>query len=369
MDVSGADVAEVACLVLGEAVTVRDWRMEKIPYESGSPATGGLMRVCGTTADGRAWSIFVKQVQHPRHWERLHMLPAERREAFAAQFPWRQELQAWDEVFAGRLPAGLRVPVLHRVTDLGDDRLLLWMEDVDARAESAWDLGLFRRAATALGGLAALRGTAELIAANGLPSGWGLRKYAEGRLLHAAVPVLANDELWRHPLLAGSVDDRLRSDMRTIADAFPSILDRLDTLPQAIPHGDASPQNLLAPRDDTGELIAIDVAFQCPQAVGFDLGQLLVGLAHAGLLEVDALAEVHDVLVPAFVEGMREYGGDATVDEVTFGYVGSLVVRAGLTALPYELLGASPSAELQLLFRQRAALTRFLVDLGLELLG
>ena len=49
---------------------------------------------------------------------------------FAATFPWRAELAAWEPGFAGRLPAGLRVPVLYRLADLGDDRVAVWMEDV-----------------------------------------------------------------------------------------------------------------------------------------------------------------------------------------------------------------------------------------------
>jgi hypothetical protein len=45
------------------------------------------------------------------------------------------------------------------------------------------------------------------------------------------------------------------------------------------------------------------------------------------------------VLVPAFVEGQRADGGPATPEEVAFGYVASLVVRAGFTSLPFERLG------------------------------
>lgn len=374
MHVTAAHVAEVAAEIFGESVTVAAWDSEEIAYESGSPATGGLLRVRGTTAHGRTFSTFVKLIQHARHWPRLHLLPPRFRDGFVAGFPWRQELEAWEEPFAGRLPAGLRVPALYRLVDLGDDRLMLFMEDVDACPDGVWDAGLFARAATALGGLAALRGTPEILATNHRPPGWGLRGYADGRVLQAAVPALADDDLWSHPMLTATVDPDLRADLRRIADAVPAILDRLDDLPQALPHGDASPQNLLVPRDDPSELVAIDISFQCPQAVGFDLGQLLIGLAHAGTLPADELPAIHETLVPAFLAGLQEHGGDASADEVAYGYIGSLVVRAGLTSLPYELLGppatlgASPAEEPWELFRQRAALTRFLVDLGLTLL-
>ncbi|MEV6965138.1 hypothetical protein AB0M47_08460 [Hamadaea sp. NPDC051192] len=367
MDVSADDVSLVAAEILGEPVTLHAWRCEAIEYESGSPATGGLRRVRGTTADGRSFSVFVKLVQHVRHWPRLHLLPPRLRDGFAAQFPWRQELAAWDDGFAGYLPAGLRVPVLYRVADLGDDRLMLYMEDIDACPEEHWDLPRFQQAATLLGGLAALRGTPEAVAASPYDPGWGLRGYVDGRVHQGALPALADEELWRHPLLA-EADRSLRDDLRRVAGALPGILSRLDVLPQAIPHGDASPQNLLIPRAEPDTLVAIDLSFQSPHAVGFDLGQLLIGLAHAGLLDVGVLAEVHDALVPAFVTGLRAYGGSASAADVTYGYVGSLVARAAYTSLPFELLGQPVTAETQAVFRQRLALTRFLADLGLTLL-
>jgi len=45
----------------------------------------------------------------------------------------------------------------------------------------------------------------------------------------------------------------------------PELLDGMDALPQALPHGDASPQNLLVPADDPGTFVAIDVSFQNPR--------------------------------------------------------------------------------------------------------
>ena len=70
---------------------------------------------------------------------------------------------------------------------------------------------------------------------------------------------------------------------------MPAVLDALDALPQCYQHGDASPQNLLVPEGNPDEFVVIDWGFDCPQAVGFDLGQLLVGLAHAGELAPEAL--------------------------------------------------------------------------------
>jgi hypothetical protein len=113
--------------------------------------------------------------------------------------------------------------------------------------------------------------------------------------------------------------------------------------------------------------VAIDVSFQTPQAVGFDLGQLLVGLTHAGELPATVLPDVHEVLAPAYTEGFRAAGGRVGLDQVAFGYVAGLVVRAGFSALPFERLAEPPTPALAATFRERAALTRVIADLGLAL--
>jgi hypothetical protein len=67
------------------------------------------------------------------------------------------------------------------------------------------------------------------------------------------------------------------------------------------------------------------------------------------------------------VDGLHAAGGRATADEVAFGYMASLVVRAGFTSLPFERLGEPATPALAATFRERAALTRFIVDRGLSL--
>ena len=356
----------VVSAALGRPVRLAGFQTAPVDYDPGSPATGALLRVAGTTSDGESWRLFLKVLHHPRHWARIGQLPQAVRQQFLDQFPWRGELVAWEPGFADRLPAGLRLPRLYRLADLGDDRLAVWMEDVRT-LDDAWDQARFARAARALGGLAARRSDPALLAASALPPGAGLRYYVKSRVELASVPILDQDEVWVHPLLAGAADPRLRDDLRTLGARVPELLERLDSLPQALPHGDASPQNLLVPAEDPDGFVAIDVSFQTPHAVGFDLGQLLVGLVHAGQLPAAILPEIHPALAPAFTEGLHAAGGRASLDQVAFGYVASLLVRAGFTSLPFERLGEPPTPELAAIFRERAALTRFIVDLGLAL--
>jgi hypothetical protein len=368
------DVAEVGGLALGlpsgrSAVLAR-WTVETVPYGYGAPATGGLYRVRGTSAGGDAFSIFVKQLQHVRHWRRLAMMPVGRRDSFIREFPWKQELAAWEDGFAHRLPEGLRVPELYRVSDIGDDRLLLWMEDIDA-VEDVWPVSRYERAAYLLGGLAALRSGPEALAMAVMGQGKVLSRYAAGRIGGVVVPLLHSDEVWRHPLLADAVDARLRTDLIGLVAELGPLIDRLTALPAAMPHGDASPQNLLVPRSTPDSLVAIDISMQSPMPLGFDLGQLLVGLVHAGMLSAAELPAVHEVLVPAYQAGLRDHGVVAAADKILLGYAGPLLVRAGFTSLPFELLTdarESVDDELAATFGERAALTRFIVDLGLEIL-
>src|SRR4029450_4225726 len=55
----------------GRPVRLAGFRTTAVAYEPGSPATGALLRVTGATADEQPWSVFLKVLQHPRHWSRL----------------------------------------------------------------------------------------------------------------------------------------------------------------------------------------------------------------------------------------------------------------------------------------------------------
>lgn len=350
---------------LGRTVGIAQWEVEVVNYPFSSPATAGLFRVRGTTEDDQAWSLFAKQLQHPRHWKGISQLPAELREDFAARFPWRMELQEWSPEFLASLPPGLRVPVLHQIVDLGEDRLMLWMEDVKLDA-GPWDSHRFTRAAYLLGRLAARRCSTAQSQTQAIAPGFALRRYVEGRVM-SSLPVLESDEFWSHPLIARSVDGQLRGDLAELARRLPAMLDRLDRCPQSVPHGDASPQNLLPVSKEPGTFAVIDIAFQNLQAVGFDLGQLLIGLVHSGELTADSAFAFDPGIISAFSRGLSEDGISVPVDELVYGHHGSLLARAGFTAFPFERLGEPPTYALHNLFAQRAALTRNIVNVALAL--
>lgn len=132
--------------------------------------------------------------------------------------------------------------------------------------------------------------------------------YYVSRVVPAALPVIADDATWDHPLLADLADPHLRADLDELARRLPAIVGYLRRLPQVLSHGEASPQNLLVPAHNPDTFVVIDWTVSGLTAVGDDLGQLLVGLGHAGELAVGELATLHDAVVGDYTAGLGGRG-------------------------------------------------------------
>ena len=356
VDAGAAGAAARALVHDGVGIEATELELSTVAYPIGSPTTGGLFRLEATDASGDSATLFCKIVQHVRHWPMIAMLPP----AAAAQLqtiPWRTELELWDAVVQQSLPGGRRRPALYRMVDLGDDRAAVWQEDVAADA-TPWDLASFARAAELIGRWNARCTQADLLATSPYPSNHGLRMYATQAVLGRGLPPLADDDLWSHPWLRDHED--LRARLRELATGIPAMLDRLDTLPQTLPHGDASPQNLL--RSTDGDLVAIDLSFRTPHTLGFDLGQLLVGLVHAGEQPAARLPEIAATIVPAYLGGVRAAGLDVDESEVREAFATSVLLRSGFDGFRYDLLAAPPSEIAKHAFEERVLLSRFLVE-------
>jgi hypothetical protein len=327
--------------------------LEPFPYAFGSPATAGLYRLRGP-----GWSWFGKVLQHVRHWPGLAFIPPEHGRHFAETYPWRSELELWEEPYVGTLPDGMRPPVLHGLVDLGEDRVAVWMEDVE-EAPPVADLDRFARAAHLLGRWNARCSDPGIVAGNAYPAGFALRMYAENAVERRGLAPLTDDELWGHPWLAGHAD--LRALLRRLAERIPAMLDRLDGFVQCIPHGDASPQNLLVPAGEPETFVVIDVSFRTPHALGFDLGQLLVGLTQAGQVPASLLGDIADRIVPAYVAGLEAEGVGGQAGAARDAYVTSALVRSGFDSFLYDLIGSEDPDDRRT-FDERVALCRFLAE-------
>lgn len=353
-------------------------RVEVVDYPIGTIATSALLRVRGEAHDAegppRPWSIFVKELQSARVWPHLHLIPEEARAFFISSFPWRLEIDAFHSTVATLLPDGLRLPALYGIREIDDDRASIWMEDV-ATDDSPWDDDRFARAARLLGELAGRRplgcdahfGNNPVIQVPGL----ALREYAGGRVSSAAIPALLDGDAWgRHPLLGELLDDHEASDLRRRfadwADLLEPMLDLLDALPHTYAHGDASPHNLLVPADGSAEFVVIDWGFSTPLAVGFDLGQLIIGMVNDASIAATRLDRLDPLVFQAYVEGLAAAGLEADAADVRRGFVLSTVVRDLFTALEVDGPPREVTPSNRAHVANRIGLARFLLALADE---
>ena len=332
---------------------------ERVDYPHESPATEGLARLGG---DG--WSAFVKVVRSFRHWPRWAQLPQGARDILGDATVWRHEVGLYTSDLGAVLPAGMRLPGLYGVVDLGDDRMMLVLEDVDVDP-SPWDRKRYARAARLLGQL-----HVRMTAGEGLPRR-STERPAElvnmmytSRLVPVALPALSADATWQHTLLAGETE--LRADLAELARRLPELVEVASRLPQLQGHGDASPHNLLVPKQQPDSFVVIDWAMAGLAAAGDDLGQLLIGHAHDGVLAATDLPALHELLVHAYREGLADEEFRLDEDVVRAGMDTGLAVRSAFTALPLERLGEPITDDLRNVFAGRIELTRYLVDIGLQ---
>ena len=341
------------------------WWIEPVDYPFGTPTTLGAVRLRGEPAAGPSWSMFVKVVRSFRHWPLIDTLPAAGRAKAIASPLWRYEADVYTSRVGSLLPDGLRLPTMHAECDLGDDHLAIVMEDVPI-ADVAWDTARFARAAELLGRMSArlTRYDALPASASRIP-GEITEQYYDNRLVIAELPALADDGTWTHPMLARHPN--LRADLARLAERMPALIARLKLFPQLLSHGDASPQNLLVPADRPDTFVVIDWSLGGLAAPGDDLGQLLIGLAHAGILDVADLAALRPTIVDAYAAGLRAEGAPGDEATVAYGLDGGIQLRSTFTALPLHRLADPLTGELAAHLEHRIALTRYLVDLGLAL--
>ena len=335
---------------------------EEADYDLPAITTAGRYWVHGRArADGReqAFRLFVKHVQSWSRHPFFQEVPPEHRAAAAVGVPWRTEALAYRSDLRERLPEGLTMPRAVGVFDIDEESNAVWLEEI-AVVPAEWDLGRYARAGHLLGRLAASPRVAELRDVG--KRAWELRTYFDGRLALQVLPLLRDEQVWQHPLVAGAFAEELRARLVGAADRAEACLDELATMPVATAHGDACPNNLLA-RADSDALVLIDYGFWGPNPIGFDLAQLLVGDVQLGKRSADSLTEVEDVVLAAYVDGSRAEGCDVPVDVVRRAHALQLFLFTGLSTLPFELLDSPPTPAMHDIAAERARIACFSLDL------
>ncbi len=357
--VDPALLQRITAAAAGANVRVESVVVQPFPYSWGAPATAGLWRV-DVAHEAGTQSYFVKLLRHVRRWPGLLAVPEQFREELCRAIPWRFEYDICRAGIADLLPDGMRTPTLHYAKEIDDDHVALWWEFVEVDP-LPWQPEDFARAAYLLGRLAARRrqGTPANARIPLVPKEMergALRYFVEHRILIATVGEL--HALRAQPVPGVPAD--LVAEMLALAGRLPGLLDRLDRLPQTYAHGDASPQNLLIPVGKRSERVVIDWGFGTLLPIGFDLGQLLVGLAHAGELAAAELPAIDAAIFDAYLDGLADEDYAVDPADVRLGYVGSLTARSALASLGLD----EPGGVTPEFLAQRVALTRALVDMA-----
>lgn len=340
---------------------VRDVEVSEFAYDLVAITTRSRHLVRGTlvTAEGeRPFRLFVKVVQA---WERsphFAQVPEHLRAVAAAGVPWRTEPLAYRSDLADRLPAGLTMPAAVAVRDLDELSCAVWLEELDV-VDQPWDEDRSTRAARLLGRLS---GSSRVVPLGGVGGvRFTLSDYRDGRLAHQVVPMLRDDGVWHHPLVADAFDADLRGRLLEAAGRAGELVEEAMALPHLPAHGDACPNNLLAVRDVDG-FVLVDYGYWMPMPAGADLGQLLVGDVQTGRVPAGDLAGRDAAHRAAYVAGLRDEGCDVPAEVVARGHAVHHLLLTGLSTLPWEHLAAEPSPALTALARDRAAIARFCLD-------
>ena len=362
-DVSDDRLTELVARSLGvEQVEVTDIVVEPVPYDLPAITTRSRHWVSGqaVTAHGvLPFRIFVKQVQCWSRSSEFEFVPAEIREFAAASVPWRTEGLVYRSDLATRLPDGLTMPRALGVFDVDESSNAIWMEEVPLH-NWPWDSARYRHAAYLLGRLAGSERVAPLATVGA--HHWSALDYVAGRLTHQVLPMLRDDDLWRHPLLIEAFRPDLRARMLAAADRVPVWAQELAAAPHGAGHGDACPNNLLG-SPDPDAFVLIDFGFWQLLPLGFDLAQLLLGDVQIGRRTADSLAEIEAEILPAYVRGLADEGRLVDQDLVGRLHALQMMVFSGLSIMPFEHLAAPPSADLIKLARDRATIAEFCLDL------
>lgn len=262
--------------------------------------TGGVYRI---TADGD--SAVVKIVRHGGDEDTTGGLWVSGADPAHRNY-WKREWLAFDSGVLSALPGRLRAPHTLLTSTVGDE-WWIWMEDARGRTGSAMTLDDYRRAAHDLGTTqgAFASGAAKLPDHDWLSRRW-LRGWVEACEPLAAA--LAPDGAVR--------DDRLAA-LRPLRDRVLALWARREELlaiveaaPQTLVHCDFWPTNLYA--GDDGTTVAIDWSQIGIGAVAQDLDQITLDTVWMQVRPDESIELLEEVIVPAYVDGLRESGFTAT---------------------------------------------------------
>ncbi len=354
--------AQLAPMDPVDSVSVLSSQAHIVPYDLPALTTVGRYWVRGaaeTQSGTRSYSFFVKHIQSWSRSPLFAFVPAELQDFAEQSVPWRTEALVYRSDLGARLPSGLSMARAFGVYDLDEKSAALWLAEVPATAR-VWTDDDVHAAARLLGRVAASPAVAPLADVGEHP--WAVSDYLAGRLQTQVLPMLGDEAIWMHPLVAPAFDHGLRSRLLAVAGVLEDLVTELDGMPRLTAHGDACPNNLLLLPGGDGFAL-VDFGFWGRRSVGYDLAQLLVGEVQLGRQPASELARLEPSVLTAYVQGLREEGCDLPVEVVRRAHALQLLIFTGLSCLPFEHLSSPVTAPLRKIAAERAAIAQFSLDL------
>jgi hypothetical protein len=169
----------VAQAAAGSTASVATCLAEPLSHRVENMTTCRLDRVHGALADGAEFSVVAKTLHPASASPAFAVIPPEHHAQVLEDLHWLDEPDVYESGLAGLLPAPMRMPLVHQIERHVDERLTIWMEDVND--VEPWTLDRYHRTASALGALAGRWSESDAAAA------FRLRRRDIGRLFFGKV--------------------------------------------------------------------------------------------------------------------------------------------------------------------------------------
>ncbi len=241
---------------------------------------------------------------------------------------WKREAMAYDAGLLLDLGDGLVAPRCFAVGEIDDDRVAIWLEDIEEVGPRSWPIVRYGLAARHIG-----RFNGGYLTGRALPD-WSW--LSPGRLrqwLSMSEPGLADlPRLAAHPIgTAWLTDDTVDRIQRQWRDRE-RLLRGLDRLPPCLCHHDAFRRNLIAARaaDGREQTAAIDWVGVGRGIVGDDLAALVAITLQFLDVDVSDAAELDRIAYDGYVAGLRDVGASIDEREVRFGYAATANLLIGV---------------------------------------
>ena len=349
VDVDTRSLREPVSAALGGAAEVVTFQAKRIGYHNTNPVTASLARLTGSARVGgalRTWSMVLKELRPLGKDDRTRWfgtgLPPALEERANDLYRWDREALAYASPLVGPQSA-LASPRCYRCA-VEQDRALLFLEDL-GEAAPVWTLADYAIAAADLGRFNAIHASAPP-QDEWLCRGWLSTWVALGP--YRGFVECPTEEEWDDERVRRRLPRAALGELKALVGDAARRAAACDALPATLVHMDAFRSNLFLRRTDRGAAtVAVDWSFMGLACLGADLAQLVVASAFFTDDAPDVEA-IEMATFPAYVDGLRAGGSDASVATIWRAYADNVIARWGFARpLTYALRTArDPAARL-----------------------